>query len=128
MKPFPKCQALQERACGALCNLSSCSIGKAKAVESGESRSFLPLQPCTWALRALVSIASGRKADNWLLINLGENTRLLISLGGAAAVAKVRTKWPDNSDIQALVRKLAKLIVTEMKTWANEKYGNEGLG
>jgi hypothetical protein len=35
METFPKCQALQEGACGALCNLASCSIGKAKAIEAG---------------------------------------------------------------------------------------------
>jgi hypothetical protein len=35
MKAFPKCQALQEGACGALRNLACCSIGKRKVVETG---------------------------------------------------------------------------------------------
>jgi hypothetical protein len=50
-----------------------------------------------------------------------ENTELLISLGGATTVAKVRTNWPDNNDVQAQVRMLANLIVAVMKTWADEK-------
>jgi hypothetical protein len=50
-----------------------------------------------------------------------ENTGRLITLGGAAAVAKVRTKWSDNDDVQTQVRKLADLIVSEMKAWAGEE-------
>jgi hypothetical protein len=46
-----------------------------------------------------------------------ENTALSISLGGAAAVAKVRTKWPDNDDVQN-VRIISELMGDEMKTWA----------
>jgi hypothetical protein len=46
-----------------------------------------------------------------------ENTKLLISLGGATAVAKVSTKWSDNNDVQKEMRKLAKLFVAEMKHW-----------
>jgi hypothetical protein len=58
----------------------------------------------------------------WALFNIvkgsKENTGLLITLGGGAAVAKVRTKWPDNNDVQTQVRKLAILIASEMKSWA----------
>jgi hypothetical protein len=43
----------------------------------------------------------------------------LISLGGAAAVADVRAKWPDNNKVQKWVRRLAKLIAAEMNTWVD---------
>jgi hypothetical protein len=35
MQSFPKCHALQSRVCCAPRNLVGCSIGKAKAIESG---------------------------------------------------------------------------------------------
>jgi hypothetical protein len=62
-----------------------------------------------------------------LLIGSRENTGLLISFGGGAAVAKVRTKWPDNDDIQRSVRSLADLIVSEMKLgpMKGKREGNE---
>jgi hypothetical protein len=41
MKIFPKCQRLQECACGALLNLSGCNIGKAKAIEAGGIETIL---------------------------------------------------------------------------------------
>jgi hypothetical protein len=46
-----------------------------------------------------------------------ENVGLLINLGGGSALAKVRTKWPDNNDVQTYVRCLANLIAAEMKAW-----------
>jgi hypothetical protein len=49
-------------------------------------------------------------------------------LGVAAAVAKIRTKWPDNDKVQAQVRKLAKLLAAEMTAWADKEQGNEPLG
>jgi hypothetical protein len=119
MRTFPKCQTLQELACVTLLNLARCSIGELKAIESGGIEAVLAAvnnhlgsaSLCQKACLALYNIVDGSK----------ENTGLLISLGGAAAVAKVRTKWPDNNDVQARVRKLAKLIVAEMKTWADEE-------
>jgi hypothetical protein len=48
-----------------------------------------------------------------------EIIRQLISLGGATAVAKLREEWPDDNDIQTLVRSLAKLIGLEIKSWAD---------
>jgi hypothetical protein len=52
MKAFPKCQALQEGAFGALRNLACCSIGKKKVVKLVEWRSSLPLSTITgWFLR-----------------------------------------------------------------------------
>jgi hypothetical protein len=122
MKTFPKCEALQEYACGVLRNLAYCNIGKAKAIESGGICIEVLLAAvnnhlgsaiiCQIACWALVNIASGSNK---------ENTGLLISLGGGAAVAKVRTKWPDNNDIQTYVRALAKLIIAEMKAWADDE-------
>jgi hypothetical protein len=65
---------------------------------------------CKQACSVLVHIVTGSK----------ENTGLLITLGGGAAVAKVRTKWPHNKDIQTIVRHLNDLIVAEMKAWVDE--------
>jgi hypothetical protein len=59
---FPECQALQESGCSkALLNLACCSIGVAKAIESGEIEILLasPLQPITWALQFSVNMHAG---------------------------------------------------------------------
>jgi hypothetical protein len=118
MKNFPKCQALQEGACAVLRNLACCSIGKAKATESGGielliaavnnhlGSAIVSRKACS----ALVNIVRGSK----------ENTGLLITLGGGAAVAKVRSKWPNEDNLQTKVLRLANLIATEMKAWADE--------
>jgi hypothetical protein len=66
---------------------------------------------CESACSALFNVASDSK----------ENTGLLISLGGGAIIAKVRTKWPYNNDIQTQVHKLANLIASEMKAWVDEE-------
>jgi hypothetical protein len=116
MKTFPKCQALQECACGALRNLACCSVGIANAIESGGIQDILAAinnhlvsaDVCRRACCTLNNIVSGSK----------ENTELLISLGGATAVVQVRRKWTDNNDVQTQVRKLNGLIVAEMKTWS----------
>jgi hypothetical protein len=50
-----------------------------------------------------------------------DNAGLLITLGGGAAVAKMRTKWPDNAIVRYRVRRLANLIASEMKTWADDE-------
>jgi hypothetical protein len=117
MKTFPKCRALQERACTVLRNLSCCSIGITKAIESGGIELLLAAVNnhlgsaivCQDACGALVNFVRCSK----------ENTRLLIALCGTAAVAKVRTKWPDDNDVQVHVRALVNRIVAVMKTWAN---------
>jgi hypothetical protein len=61
----------------------------------------------------------------WALSNIVEESKerivLLISLGGAAAVSKLKEKWLDNPGFQTRVRSLAKLIGTEMNSWADEK-------
>jgi hypothetical protein len=121
MKTFPKCQMLQEGTSSALRNLTCRNVvGMANAIESGGIEVILAAinnhfssyeDLCQHACWALVNIVSGSK----------ENTGLLISLGGATAVAKVRTKWPDNNDVQTPVRELANLIAAEMKAWANEE-------
>jgi hypothetical protein len=119
MRTFPKCQRLQQRACGALRNLAYCSIGKKKAITSGGIEVVLAAVNnhlgsvilCQRACAALSNIARSSK----------ESTGLLITLGGGAAVAKVRTKWPDNGNVQAKVRQLAKLLAAEMKAWADKE-------
>jgi hypothetical protein len=106
MKTFPKCQALQEGACASLMNLTSGSIGLAKAVESGGIKMLLAavnnhlgsLYICKRSCWALNTIVNGSK----------ENTELLITLDGGAAVARVRRKWPDNDKVQTQVRRLKK--------------------
>jgi hypothetical protein len=97
--------------------LASRSIGKTKAIEAGGIEVLLAAvtthlnsaNVCEHACWALHDIAS----------NIKENVWQLISLGGGAAVAKVRTKWPDNNDVQIQVRKLADLIGAEMTALAN---------
>jgi hypothetical protein len=112
MKTFPKCQSLQAYACATLTNLACCSVGIAKAIESGGievllaainnhlNSSFI----CERACSVLVRIVSDSK----------ENTGRLIILGGGAAVAKVIRKWPESQ-----VRQLSDLIGSEMKAWAH---------
>jgi hypothetical protein len=119
MKTFPKCYDLQSSACAALLNLTRCNIGKSKAVESGGFEVLLAAVNnhldsanfCEGACLALADITGGCE----------ENTALLISCGGAAAMAKVRTKWPENDGVQTQVRKLAELIAAEVKAWADEE-------
>jgi hypothetical protein len=121
MKTFPKCKELQDYACAALRNLTWRNVvGMANAIESGGIEAVLAAinnhfssdeDLCQHACWALVNIARGSK----------ENSGLLISFCGAAAVAKVRTKWPDNNDVQTPVRELANLFVAEIKTWADEE-------
>jgi hypothetical protein len=109
MKTFPKCLNLQYSASIALLYFTRCNIGMKRVVETGGIKvllaavnnhldSYDPI--CEMACWALRNIANGSK----------ENMGLLISLGGAAVVAKVRTKWPDYEDIQKLERQLATLI------------------
>jgi hypothetical protein len=115
MQTLPKCQALQEGACYALHNLTCCSIGKAKAIKSGGIEVLLDAVTthldsvclCQQAFWALLSIASDSK----------ENTRLLIILGGGAAVAKVSIKWRDDGNVQ-----------TKLWPLMSRREGNEGLG
>jgi hypothetical protein len=67
IRTFPKCQTPQERACGTLCNLAGCSIGKAKAIESGGIEVLLAAinnhlgiaSPCQHSYRALYNIGDG---------------------------------------------------------------------
>jgi hypothetical protein len=114
MKTFPKCQKLQRRACAALRNLALTNvIGKANIIESGGIEVLLDAIHnhlgsailCTNACLALVNIAKRGSM---------EHTGLLITMGAGAAVAKVRTKWPDNNDVQTEVRGLANLIAVEL--------------
>jgi hypothetical protein len=120
MKTFPKCQTLQTSACAALHNVVCKNVtGKKKAIESGGIEVVLAainnhlgsVILCEIACWALCNIVNGSK----------ENTGLLISLCGGAAVAKVRTKWPDNNDVQYRVRRLARLLASEMKSWADDE-------
>jgi hypothetical protein len=109
MKTFPECRLLQERACGALRNLTNDkATGRNNAIESGGIEILLAAvnnhlsssDICKHACRALYSIVSGSK----------ENTQLLINLGGATAVAKAREMWRNK------------------KTGSLDCNGHEGLG
>ena len=105
--------------CCALRNLTCCSIGKAKFIESGGIEVFLDAVTthsdsaflCQQACWALLSIASDSK----------ENTRLLVILGGGAAVAKVSTKWRDDGSVQTQVRAWANLIASEMQALTSDE-------
>jgi hypothetical protein len=116
---FPNSQKLQRAACGALYNLTFCSIGKKKAVESGEIEVLLA------ALANHLNSADICKNACCTLCNIveesKEHTKLLVYLDGAAAVAKVRNEWPDNDNIQTEVRSLAKSIGAEILSWAVDK-------
>jgi hypothetical protein len=118
MKTFPKCQALQEMACAALNNLtySNNVTGKKKANEcdgietipaaiNDHLGSAFFCEVACWALSIIIEESK-------------ETTGLLIHLGGAAAVAKVRTKWPDNSNVSK----------SDAKTGRLDWSGDESLG
>jgi hypothetical protein len=119
LKTFPKFKALQSAACVLLGNLACCSIGKAKATELGGIEAGLAAvsnhlacaQLCRHACWLLRNIVSGSK----------ENTKLLISLGGGAAVDKVSTQWPDNKDVRTQVRQLEYSFVAEWKARADKE-------
>jgi hypothetical protein len=120
MKTFPRCQALQERACAVLGNLATCNLGKKNAVKSGGLLQLLlaainnhldSAKVCEYVCFALYNIVKESK----------EHIELLISMGGATAVAKVRKEWPDEEDVQPDVQRLAKLIGTEMNSWADKE-------
>jgi hypothetical protein len=118
MKTFPKCRALQLDACSSLVSLACCCIGRDKVVKTNGINAVLSAVNnhldsavlCQKACWALVIIVSGSK----------KNTGLLISLGGATAVAKVRAKWRKNDLVQNKVQRLATIIIAEMKTWVDE--------
>jgi dissimilatory sulfite reductase (desulfoviridin) alpha/beta subunit len=119
MKNFPKCQALQLNACTSLRNLALCSIGKANAFEWDGIKALLAA-----VNNHLVSAILCREAC-WALCNMvkgsKENVGLLITLGGGAAVAKVRKEWPDNNDVQTRVRRLANYFAAEWKACADKE-------
>jgi hypothetical protein len=119
MKTFPKCVDLQEDACSALCNLAHSNIGEAKAIDSSgievvlaAINNHLDSAPvCEKACRTLENIVYDSK----------ENTGRLITLGGGAAVDKVRTKWADNNDVQTHVRDSAECFAAEWKARCDEE-------
>jgi hypothetical protein len=115
MTMFPECQDLQIAASFTLQYLASYDGGKNKAVELGGLEVLLAavnnrldsVSVCDYAYWALTQIVKGSK----------KNIGLLISLGGATAVARFRTKWPDNHNVPYNVRHLTKMIASEMMTW-----------
>jgi hypothetical protein len=120
MKTFPKCHYLQGAACLVLGILALCNLGKKKIVESGGLRVLLAAvnnhldsaKVCQYVFMALSDII---KKENI------ENIRLLMSIGGATAVVKVREEHREIDAVQIWVRKIGKLIGTEMKSWADEE-------
>jgi hypothetical protein len=107
----------------ALCptQLFGCSIGKAKAIESGViievllaavnnhlDSAYVCVDAC-WALTYLIQVSK-------------EYTELLIGLGGCAAVAEVRNKsWLDDEHVQSEVQCLTKLFAAEMNSWVDDE-------
>jgi hypothetical protein len=125
MKTFPQCQVLQGTACGVLINLADCSIGKKKAIDKGGIEVLLS------AVKNHLSSADICERACWALSNIvtgsKENAELLISLGGSAAVAKMRLEWPNNAKVQALVQKVTRLILDYTKTWIPESVEMGGV-
>jgi hypothetical protein len=104
--------------CLVLGNLAFCNLGKEKAVKSGG------LQAPLTAVNNLLHCAYTYEYACWALLEeRKEQTELLIGLfgGGGAAVAKVRKERPDNDNAQSEVRHLAKLIGTEINSWAEDE-------
>jgi hypothetical protein len=120
MKTFPKCHDLQGAACLVLGNLSSYNLGEKKTVESGGLHVLLAAvnnhldsaKVCHYAFMTMSDII--KKEDK-------ENIRLLMSLGGATAVVKVREEHRESDAVQIWVRTIGKLIGTEMNSWADEE-------
>jgi hypothetical protein len=104
---------VQEYACKVLINLAYCSTGVTKAIESGGIKVILAAinnhlgsaEVCGYACWALFNIVFDNK----------ENTELLISLGGEAAVSKVKTKWPDLEEVhlEALLDLIVQMTVSQ---------------
>jgi hypothetical protein len=117
LKTFRNCEDLQTLACYSLRMLAQCKIGKITAVEAGAMQVLLvaindylgrSANTCGHALYALVNLVKESK----------ENTELLISLGGAAAVVKVKKfKWGYDSGVQPPLRNLATLLTEEIDRW-----------
>jgi hypothetical protein len=116
VRTFPKCFDLQRPACFALRNLASCNLDKKKSVETGA------MEVLVAAVNNHLNSADVCRFGCWALSNIvmesKENTELLISLGGAAAVSNVRKEWLDNDNIQIQVQSPAKLIGAEITSWA----------
>jgi hypothetical protein len=119
MKTFPKCKELQEFACILLRNLTCCSIGKKRIVEA-DGIEYLLAAINNHLNSALVCKHSCTALSNIIEKENKEDIRLLISLDGATAIAKVSQEWPDGDATQAWM-KLAKLIGTEMTSWAEHR-------
>jgi hypothetical protein len=117
MKAFPKCCKIQEFACILVLNLACCKIGKRRIIEADGMEYVLAsinnhlnsALVCKYACIALSNIIEKENKE----------VRLLISLDGATAVAKVREECPDGDAAQAWA-KLAKSIGTEMISWADK--------
>jgi hypothetical protein len=119
IKTFPKCQALQLYACISLVNLACCSLGKTNAIESDGPELLLAAR--NNHLGSAIVCQNACSAQFHIIEERKESTGLLISLGGGTAVAKVRPKWADDSNVQTPLRKLANLFVAEMKAWADDE-------
>jgi hypothetical protein len=119
MKTFPKCHALQWSGCLALGILASCNLGRKKNVASGGIQALVAAvnnhlhspRVCECACWALANAVEESKED----------TEMLISLGGGAAVVRVKNKWPENRMVQTEVQCLAKLLAMEMYSWVDEE-------
>jgi hypothetical protein len=115
MKTFPKCQALHESACYVLVNLTwSCNIGTDNAVASVGFEVLL--DAVNYHLDSAVVCEKAFGVIESVISESKENTKLFMNAGGVAALTEVRTKWPNNDEIQHVVRILAKLIAAQMNT------------
>jgi hypothetical protein len=115
MKTFPKCEALQAKACHALHSLTCCRIGKKKVLEAGGIKVLVTALfnhldsafVCECTCKALYNVIKDNK----------DNMQIFHKSGGVAAVTRVKELWPDEADVQTSVRKLMGPIVKELNSW-----------
>jgi hypothetical protein len=124
MKNFPEYQALQVSGCSSVVDLTWSDVtGKKKTIESGGIEAALAsvnnhLGSSILCKKTCWALGSGKNCEGQ---QEKHRATRLINLGGGAAVAKVRTNWPDNNNVQTRMRKLADLIAEEMEAWVDEE-------
>jgi hypothetical protein len=130
MKTLPKCRQLQWSACHALRNLtttayssSSCNmnIGKKRLLQEDGIKLLLATVNKHLDSSSVCETALGALENIIVTGSYQESIRCFIREGGGATLAIIREEWPYNDDVQTLVRTLAKFVVDEMRTWAEEE-------
>jgi hypothetical protein len=111
-----KCLGLQKNACLALHLLTSCDLGKKKALE-GEQTLEVLLAAVKNHLSSFFLCQSAVLALHNVITNDNKSTKLLLRSGGVAAASKVRELLPNEDTVQHAVQKLMIPLLNEMCTW-----------